>query len=132
MLSLSTMLAALIALTVPMASSAAPASTTFRIVGYECAFRSTVGSFAGKGFGDAGDTAFWNTVVKHDRLGTEPAFVRGGSFALTTRSGGGLDAIAGKLTHHGGTITTPSRGANCTHQRERLTAPRPGGRTTTT
>jgi len=114
-----------------MASSAAPASTSFRIVGYEYAFTSTVGSFAGRGSGDTGETALWNTVVKHDRLGTEPVFVNGGSFALTTRSAGGLDAIAGKLTHHGGTITTLSRGANCTNQRYRVAAALHDVRTTT-
>jgi hypothetical protein len=133
MLSLSITLAALTALTVPTASSAAPASTSFRIVGYEYAFTSTVGSFAGRGSGDAGETAFWNTVVKHDRLGPEPAYVNGGSLALTTRSAGGrLDAIAGRLTHHGGTITTLSRGPGCTNQRYRVVAALHDVRTRTT
>ena len=115
--------AASAALAVPAAGSADPASTTFRIVGYEYAFTSTVGSFAGKGSGDANERAVWNTVVKHDRLGSDPAYVNGGSLALTTRSASGrLDAIAGKLTYHGGTITTLSRGPDCTNQRYRVTA----------
>jgi hypothetical protein len=120
---LSIALAASAALVLPAAGSATPASTSFTIVGYEYAFTSTVGSFAGRGTGDASETALWNAVVKHDRLGTEPAYVNGGSFAMATRSaGGGLDAVAGSFTHHGGTITTISRGANCTNQRYRVAA----------
>jgi hypothetical protein len=111
------------ALAAPAAGSAAPASTSFDVVGYEYAFTSTVGSFAGKGAGDADETAIWNAVVKHDRLGQQPAYVNGGTFGLTTRSSGGhLDAVVGTLVHHGGTITTLRRGANCTNQRYRVTA----------
>jgi hypothetical protein len=111
-------------LAVPTAGSAAPASTSFAVVGYEYAFTSTVGSFAGRGTGNADEKALWNVVVRHDRLGgAQPAYVNGGTFALTTRSSGGhVDAVAGTLTHHGGTITTLRRGANCTNQRYRVTA----------
>jgi hypothetical protein len=35
---------------------------------------------------------------------------------------GGIDAVAGALTHHGGTITTLKPGANCTNQQYPVTA----------
>src|SRR6266542_2856856 len=111
------------ALVLPAAGSATPASTSFKIVGYEYAFTSTVGSFAGRGGGDADETALWNAVVKHDRLGSVPAYVNGGSVVMTTRSASGaLDAVAVTLSYHGGTITTLRQGANCTNQRYRVTA----------
>jgi hypothetical protein len=120
------------ALALPAAASAAPASTSFAIVGYEYAFTSTVGSFAGKGRGNAGDTAAWNAYVKHDRLGSVPTYVNGGSFLMTTRSASGtLDAVTGTLAYHGGTITTLDRGANCTNQQYRVTAALQDVQTTT-
>ncbi len=110
------------ALALPAAASATPASTSFKIVGYEYAFTSTVGSFAGTGTGNAGDTAVWNASVKHDPLGSIPTYVNGGSFAMTTSSSSGaLDAVTGAFTYHGGTITTLKRGANCTNQRYLVT-----------
>jgi hypothetical protein len=103
---------------VPAAASSAPSSTSFSIVGYEYAFTSTVGSFAGTGTGDTGDKAYWNATVKHDRLGSNPTYVNGGPFAMTIRaSGGSVDAVVGTFSHHGGKITTLDRGANCTNQK---------------
>jgi hypothetical protein len=101
----------------PAGASSAPTSTSFAIVGYEYAFTSTVGSFAGGGTGDAGDKAYWNATVNHDRLGSNPTWVNGGPFAMTTRSGGSVDAVVGTFSHHGGKITTLDRGANCTNQK---------------
>jgi len=46
-------------LTFAPVASAAPTSTSFTIAGYEYAFTSTVGSFAGNGIGNARDTALW-------------------------------------------------------------------------
>src|SRR5438034_7957128 len=71
-------LAAFAATVLPAAGSAAPASTSFAIVGYEYAFTSTVGSFAGTGAGNAGDTGAWNARVEHDPLGSSPTYVNGG------------------------------------------------------
>jgi hypothetical protein len=123
---------AVAALALPAAATAAPASTTFRIVGYEYAFTPTVGSFAGTGRGNAGDIAAWNAYVKHDRLGSSPTYVNGGSFAMTTRSvGGAFDAVTGTFTYHGGTITTLNPGTNCTNQQYRVTATLQDVRTTT-
>jgi hypothetical protein len=110
------------ALALPLAASAEPASTSFTIVGYEYAFTSTIGSFAGSGRGNAGDTAVWNAYVKHDRLGSTPTYVNGGSFAMTTSSPSRfLDAVSGTFAYHEGTITTLDRGANCTNQRYLVT-----------
>ncbi len=102
----------------PAAASPAPVSTSFKIAGYEYAFTSTVGSFAGNGSGDAGGTAYWNATVKHDQLGSDPTYVNGGFFAMTIRGPGtSVDAVIGTFTHHGGKITTLDRGANCTNQK---------------
>lgn len=108
----------LAAVALPAAASTAPVSTSFKIVGYEYAFSSTVGSFAGTGRGDAGGTAYWNATVKHDRLGSDPTYVNGGPFAMAIRGPGrSVDAVVGTFTHHGGKITTLDRGANCTNQK---------------
>jgi hypothetical protein len=105
------------ALVAPSAAAAAPPSTSFTIVGYEYAFTSTAGSFAGRGRGNAGDTAAWNAYVKHDPLGSNPTYVNGGSFQMATASPtGGLDFVAGTFAYQGGTITTLNAGANCTNQ----------------
>ena len=114
--------AALATLAAAPAASARPASTSFAIVGYEYAFTSTVGSFAGTGHGNAGDSAAWNARVVHDPLGSTPTYVNGGSFAMTTRgSGGHLDYATGAFTRQGGTITVIDPGAGCTNQRYRVT-----------
>lgn len=105
------------------AASAAPASSTFAIVGYEYAFTQTVGAFAGTGTGDAGDSAAWNTHVEHDPLGSTPTYVDGGRFELAARStNGAVDAVTGAIVYHGGTITTLDPGAGCTNQRYLVTA----------
>ena len=111
-------LVALAAVALPAAASSAPVSTSFKIIGYEYAFTSTVGSFAGNGSGNAGGTAYWNATVKHDRLGSDPIYVNGGSFAMAIRGpGSSVDAVVGTFTHHGGKIMTLDRGANCTNQK---------------
>ena len=108
----------LAAMAVPAAASLSPVSTSFKIVGYEYAFTSTVGSFAGTGSGNAGGATYWNATVKHDRLGSDPTYVNGGSFAMTIRGpGSSVDAVVGTFTHHGGKIMTLDRGANCTNQK---------------
>ena len=114
--------AAVAALALPVAASAAPASTTFRIVGYEYAFTSTVGNFAGTGVGNAGDRALWNTSVQHDQLGSTPTYVNGGVFQMATRSpSGSVDAVDGSFAYHGGTISNINPGANCTNQQYLVT-----------
>jgi hypothetical protein len=98
-------------------ASAAPASTGFTIAGYEYAFTSTVGSFAGNARGNAGDTALWNATVDHDPLGSTPTYITGGSVELATASTSGhLDYVTGSLAYRGGQITTLNSGPNCTNQ----------------
>src|SRR5437763_10430963 len=112
------MLLALTAAAAPAAALSPPVSTSFKIDGYEYAFTSTVGSFAGKGVGDAGGTGYWNATVKHDRLGSDPTYVNGGSFAMTSRGpDSSVDAVVGTFTHHAGKTTTLDPGANCTNQK---------------
>jgi hypothetical protein len=98
------------------AASAAPASTSFAITGYEYAFTQTVGSFAGTGTGNAGEAAAWNATVQHDPLGPTPTSVNGGSFQVGTLSPttGHVDYATGSI--QSGTITTLDSGPNCTNQ----------------
>jgi len=124
---------ALAALVAARGAPAAPASTSFAIVGYEYAFTQTVGSFAGTGRGNAGDSAAWNARVVHDPLGSTPTYVNGGSFAMTTvGSGGHLDFATGDFAYHGGTITVIDPGAGCTNQRYRVTGTLEDVQTSTT
>jgi hypothetical protein len=109
------------ALATPAAAPAAPVSTSFAIVGYEYAFTSTVGTFAGVGSGNAGDSATWNTSVEHDPLGSSPTYVNGGSFEMATAGPSGLDYVTGTFAYQGGRITTEDAGTNCTNQRYLVT-----------
>ena len=130
---LPTTLVVVAALVAPSAAAAAPASTSFAIVGYEYSFTSTAGSFAGRGSGNAGETAVWNAHVEHDRLGSNPTYVDGGSFAMATTSpSGALDFVRGTFAYHGGTITTLNAGANCTNQQYRVSDGLENVRTRTT
>jgi hypothetical protein len=105
------------------AASAAPASTSFAITGYEYAFTQTVGSFAGKGSGNGGESAVWNATVQHDPLGSTPTYVNGGSFQIGTLSlsTGHVDYVTGTIRYHSGTITTLNSGPNCTNQQYLVT-----------
>ena len=106
----------------PAAASSTPVSSTFTISGREYAFTSTHGLFAGTGKGNRGGTAYWNASVKHDKLGPSPAYVNGGSVAITVRNGGvSVDAIVGTFARHGGTISSLVRGENCTNQKYLVT-----------
>jgi hypothetical protein len=110
------------ALALPTAASAAPASTSFAVTGFEYAFTQTIGFFAGNATGNAGDRGAWNTYVEHDPLGSMPTYVNGGSFWMATRSPAGFyDWVTGTFVYHGGTITTIDPGANCTNQRYLVT-----------
>jgi len=109
-------------LAVPASASAAPASTSFAVTGFEYAFTPTVGLFAGRGTGNAGDRAAWNTYVEHDPLGSTETYVNGGSLQMTTRSPAGTyDWVTGEFVYHGGMITTIDPGTNCTNQRYLVT-----------
>jgi hypothetical protein len=114
--------AAAAAMILSSAAAASPISTSFTIVGYEYAFTSTVGSFAGVGSGNAAERATWNATVDHDRLGSTPTYIDGGSIAMATASATGrLDYVTGTFGYHAGTITTLDPGANCSNQKYRVT-----------
>jgi hypothetical protein len=124
---------ALIALVFSPLGSAAPASTSFGVSGYEYAFTSTVGSFAGSGTGNAGDIAIWNATVDHDPLGSTPTYIDGGSVVITTASPSGhLDYVTGTLAHHGGAITILTSGSGCTNQQYLVKGALEGVSTSTT
>jgi hypothetical protein len=113
-------LAALVAtsgLLVVGGAAAAPVSTSFSVVGYEYAFTSTLGCFAGTASGNAGDRGAWTVCVQHDPLASTPTYIDGGSLAMTTLSANGApDLVTGSFVYHGGTITAIASGANCTNQ----------------
>ena len=114
-------LAVLVGLSTVEGAAAAPASTTFTVVGYEYAFTSTLGCFAGTAGGNAGDRGTWSACVQHDRLGSSPTYINGGKLAMATTSPSDpLDAVTGSFVYHGGTITTLNSGANCTNQQFRV------------
>src|SRR6266511_6010352 len=112
---LSSGLMVLATLAVPASASAAPASTSFAVTGFEYAFTPTVGFFAGRGTGNAGDRAAWNTYVEHDPLGSTPTYVNGGSLQMTTRSPAGTyDWVTGEFVYHGGMSRASDSGTNRT------------------
>jgi hypothetical protein len=114
-------------------AAAAPTSTTFSVVGYEYAFTSTLGCFAGTASGNAGDHGTWTACVQHDKRGSDPTYVNGGSLGLATLSPGGTpDAVTGSFVYHGGRITTIDPGASCTNQRYGVTGTLDDVSTTTT
>jgi hypothetical protein len=110
-------LAAVAALALPATAAARPASATFAVSGNEYAFTQTVGSFAGHATGNAGDTGLWNATVEHDPLGSQPTYINGGTFQMTTVRGLSADYVTGDFVHHGGQITVLDPGAGCTNQR---------------
>jgi hypothetical protein len=99
-------------------AAAAPASTTFTVVGYEYAFTSTLGCFAGTARGTAGDRGTWSACVQHEPLGSSPTpSITGGRLVMATRSPtGAFDAVTGSFVFQGGTIETMNSGPNCTNQ----------------
>jgi hypothetical protein len=105
------------ALAIVPAASAAPGSTNFTVSLAEYAFTSTVGCFTGSGRGNVGDYALVDTCIEHDPLGSQPTYITGGWFAMTTRSpSGAIDYVTGSYVYHGGMVTTINPGPNCTNQ----------------
>jgi hypothetical protein len=110
-------LAATAALALPAAAAARPASAIFTVTGNEYAFTQTVGSFAGRAAGNAGDSGLWNARVEHDPLGSQPTYINGGEFQMTTVRGFSPDYVTGDFVYHGGQITVLDPGAGCANQR---------------
>jgi hypothetical protein len=114
-------------------AAAAPASTTFTVIGYEYAFTSTLGCFAGAASGNAGERGTWTACVRHDPLGSSPTYVDGGKLVMATSSSSGVpDAVSGSFVYHGGMITTVNSGPNCTDQQYLVTGALQDVATTTT
>ena len=109
------LLAAALALLVAPATAAAAQTYSDTISGYEYAFTSTDGKFAGTASGALPGS--WNADVQHTPLClscTPTATITGGSFSLVTRHNG-LPALA-VGTFVGGTIQVTNVGAHCTNQ----------------
>ena len=108
------LLAALAFLVAP-ATAAAAQTYSDTISGYEYAFTSTDGKFAGTASGALPGT--WNADVQHTPLClscTPTATITGGSFSLVTTHNG-LPALA-VGTFVGGTVQVTNVGAHCTNQ----------------
>jgi len=114
-------------------AAAAPASATFSVVGYEYAFTSTLGCFAGTATGEAGDHAAWSACVQHDPLGSSPTYVNGGRLVMgTSGPTDPVDAVTATFAYHGGTISSIDSGPNCTNQQYAVTGTLRDVATTTT
>jgi hypothetical protein len=112
---LTLVVALLVALSALAAQAAASHSYTDSISGYEYAFTSTEGYFAGTASGDLPGT--WNVDVKHTPLCLDckpTATITGGSFQLATTVSGRLASISGSFS--GGIVQVTDVGANCTNQ----------------
>src|SRR5690348_14894178 len=108
------LLAALVLLAAP-ATAAAAHIYSDTISGYEYAFTSTDGKFAGTASGALPGT--WKTDVRHTPLCLScapTARITGGSFSLVTTHNG-LPALASGA-FVGGTVQVTNVGANCTNQ----------------
>ena len=93
------------------AAATAAQTSNDTISGYEYAFTSTDGRFAGSASGSL--PGLWETDVRHTPLClscTPTATITGGSFSLATRSG----VVSGSFT--GGTVQVVKPGSNCSNQ----------------
>ena len=108
------LLAALVLLAAP-ATAAAAQTYSDTISGYEYAFTSTDGKFAGTASGALPGT--WKTDVQHTPLClscTPTARITGGSFSLATVHNGLPALVSGAFV--GGTVQVTNVGANCSNQ----------------
>lgn len=109
------LLAAALALLVATPSAVAAQSYSDTISGYEYAFTSTDGKFAGNASGSL--PGAWNADVQHTKLClscTPTATITGGSFSLATTHNGAPAVVSGAFV--GGTVQVTNRGAGCTNQ----------------
>ena len=108
------LLAALVLLVAP-ATAAAAQSYSDTISGYEYAFTSTDGKFAGTASGALPGS--WKTDVQHTALClscTPTARITGGSFSLATVHNGLPALVSGAFV--GGTVQVTNVGASCSNQ----------------
>jgi hypothetical protein len=105
------------ALTLLLAPATAAAAQTYTdtISGYEYAFTSTDGRFAGTASGALPGS--WNADVQHTPLClscTPTATITGGSFSLATKHNGFPALVSGAFV--GGTVQVANVGSNCSNQ----------------
>lgn len=105
------------ALALLMATPAAVAARTYSdtISGYEYAFTSTDGKFAGRASGSL--PGAWNADVQHTplcRSCTPTAAITGGSFSLATTHNGLPALVSGAFV--GGTVQITNVGPNCSNE----------------
>lgn len=108
-------LVAALALLVAPATAAAAQTYNDTISGFEYAFTSTEGNFAGTASGALPGS--WSADVVHTPLClscTPTATVTGGSFSLATAHNGLPALVTGAFV--GGTVQVMNVGANCTNQ----------------
>jgi hypothetical protein len=109
------LLAAVLALLVAQATAAAAQTYNDTISGFEYAFTSTEGRFAGTASGALPGS--WNADVQHTPLClscTPTATITGGSFSLVTTRNGFPELVSGAFV--GGTVQVTNVGANCSNQ----------------
>jgi hypothetical protein len=109
------LLAAALALLVAPATAAAAQTYSDTISGYEYAFTSTDGRFAGTASGALPGS--WNADVQHTALClscTPTPTITGGSFSLVTTRNGFPALVSGDFV--GGTVQVTNVGSNCSNQ----------------
>ena len=109
------LLVAALALLVAPATAAAAQTYNDTVSGFEYAFTSTEGRFAGTASGALPGT--WNADVLHTPLClscTPTATITGGSFSLATTHNGLPALVSGAFV--GGTVQVTNVGSNCTNQ----------------
>jgi hypothetical protein len=109
------LLAATLALLVAAPTAIAAQSYSDTVSGYEYAFTSTDGKFAGSASGSL--PGAWNADVQHTPLClscTPTATITSGSFSLATTREGAPALVSGDFV--GGTVQVTNPGASCTNQ----------------
>jgi len=109
------LLVAALGLLVAPATAAAAQTYSDTVSGYEYAFTSTDGKFAGTASGALPGS--WNADVQHTPLClscTPTATVTGGSFSLATTRNGLPALVSGAFV--GGTVQVTNVGSNCSNQ----------------
>jgi hypothetical protein len=116
----------------PSALAAAPASTSFDVIGIETAFTSTSASFAGKARGEVGDRGAWATsITRTPFTPTGQSTITGGTFATKTVSPAWTtDFVTGTVS--GGFVQKLPGAPGCTNETFGVTVRLTGVATSTT
>lgn len=106
------LLAALLVVTIAgpgagVARAAVP--ETYSVSGYEIWFTPTVGVFAGRGHGGAGEVSAWYSSIEHSQVISPSGTIVGGWATLYR-----LDGVRISGHFSGGTVVQTNEGASCT------------------